>query len=459
MVCEPREPEVFVLLSKNKISPYLLVFLSFVALVFLGTALFALPFSHRDGQWGNFVNSLFLSASAVCVTGLSPYASLVQELTLFGQITLLVLISIGGLGFITVFTFVVTLSGRRIGIIDRYIIKEALNLSSMKGVINFVRKVIFITLIIEGLGVIPYLFVMVPRFGLWEGLFQSVFLSVSAFNNAGFDLLGSTSLQTYASDVVINVTTIVLVISGGIGFLVWIDLLSRRPARTWSAYTKVVLTMTGILIPFGMLTLMFTEMNQGNDLTWLQALFHSVTARTAGFSTIDMNRISLAGRLFLMILMFIGASPISTGGGIKTTTIFVIVVAIVSFIRGKKVHAFKRSFSNTTVIKAMSLTFIAAVLIFASIIAMERIESGNVSYPPGSFDASAFMFEAFSAFGTVGLSQGVTPYLADGSKIILTLLMLLGRTGPMTLFSIVSESMNQAETTHYSHIEATIPIG
>ncbi|MFA5235262.1 MAG: potassium transporter TrkG [Bacilli bacterium] len=447
------------MLTKRKVSPYLLVFLSFAALVFLGTALFALPFSHRDGQWGGFVDSLFLSVSAVCVTGLSPYASLIQEFTLFGQLALLVLISVGGLGFITVFTFVVTLSGRRIGIIDRYIIKEALNLSSMKGVINFVRKVIFITLIIEGVGTIPYLFVMVPRYGFWEGLFQSAFLAVSSFNNAGFDLLGSTSLQAYASNAIVNITTMVLIVSGGIGFLVWIDLLSRRPARTWSAYTKVVLTMTAILIPFGMVTLMFTEMNQSNDLTWLQALFHSVTARTAGFSTIDVNRISLAGRLFLMILMFIGASPISTGGGIKTTTIFIIVVAIVSFIRGKPVHAFKRSFSNTTVIKAMSLTFIAAVLVFISIIAIERIESVNGAYPPGMFDASAFMFEAFSAFGTVGLSQGVTPYLADGSKIILSLLMFLGRTGPMTLFSIVSESMNQTDNAHYSHIEATIPIG
>jgi len=250
-----------------------------------------------------------------------------------------------------------------------------------------------------------------------------------------------------------------LIVSGGLGFLVWFDILSKRSIRNWSAYTKVVLTMTAILIPFGAIALLATEWSQTSGLTIMQALFHSISARTAGFSTIDMNTISLAGRLFLMILMFIGANPISTGGGVKTTTIFIIVLAIISFIRGKKVHAFKRSFSDSTVIKAMALTFIAGVLVFMSIIIIERLESGNPNYTPGQFDASAFMFEAFSAFGTVGLSQGVTPFLTDGSKIILAMLMLLGRTGPMTMFAIVSESMNKADKMHFKYIEATIPIG
>lgn len=447
------------MITKFKISPYLLVFLSFVALILIGTLIFALPFSHRDGQWGNFINSLFLSTSAVCVTGLSPYASVVDELTLFGQIILMVLIALGGLGFITVFTFFVTLSGRRIGIIDRYIIKEALNLSSMKGVVSFVRKVIFITLIIEGIGIIPYMFVMVPRFGFWHGLFQSAFLAVSAFNNAGFDLLGSTSMQLYATNWIMNLTTMILIVAGGLGFLVWIDMLSKRPARNWTAYTKVVLTMTAILIPIGAIVLLLMEWQQSSGLTIMQAVFHSVSSRTAGFSTIDMNRLSLAARLFLMILMFIGANPISTGGGIKTTTAFIIVLAIVSFVRGKRVHAFKRSFSNTTVIKAMSLTFIAGILVLVAIIGIDRLEAAFGSYPQDLFDASAFMFEAFSAFGTVGLSQGVTPFLTDGSKIILAILMLFGRTGPMTMFAIVSESMNRADKSHFQYIEATIPIG
>ncbi len=447
------------MLNKFRISPYLLVFMSFLALILIGTFIFALPITHEDGQWHDFFNALFLSASAVCVTGLSPYASVIDELTRFGEIVLMVLISIGGLGFITVFTFIVTLSGRRIGIIDRYIIKEALNLSSMKGVINFVRKVIFITLIIEAVGIVPIMFVMVPRFGFWEGLFQSAFLSISAFNNAGFDLLGSTSLQAYSSNLILNITMMVLIVSGGLGFLVWVDILSGRPARNWTAYTKVVLTMMIILIPLGAFALYFTELNHTSDLTILQALFHSISARTAGFSTIDMNRISLSGRLFIMILMFIGANPISTGGGIKTTTAFIIALAIISYIRGKKVHAFKRSFSNTTVIKAMALTFIAGIIVFVSIILINHFEDINTAYPAGIFDASALMFEAFSAFGTVGFSQGVTPYLTNGSKIILALLMLLGRTGPMTLFAIVSESMNKADNTHFSYIEATIPIG
>jgi trk system potassium uptake protein len=445
--------------NKYRLSPYLIVFISFITLIFIGAFLFSLPISHKDGSWGEFVPSLFLSTSAVTVTGLTPYPSLINELTRFGQIVLLFLIAIGGLGLITIFTFLVTLSTHKIGIFNRYVIKEALNLSSMRGAIRFVRKIIFITLIIEAIFIIPFLIVFIPKFGWGEGIFQSIFMVVSTFNNAGFDLFGDSSVQIFNNNILINITMILLIIAGGLGFLVWTDILSKKKIRNWSAYTKIVLIMTIILTFLGTVGLLFSEFGKSSQLNIMEAMFHSVSSRTAGFTTVEMNDISIAGRLFLMLMMFIGANPISTGGGIKTTTAFIIFIAIYSFIRGKKVHAFKRSFSNSLIIKAMSLTFISGLFIFICIIAIDRIESFNPLFNNSVYDSSAFMFEAFSAFGTVGFSQGITANLTNASKIILSMLMLLGRIGPMTMIAIFSEKMNKVDYGNFEYIEATVPIG
>ncbi len=459
---------------KNR-SPYGLVLISFAAIILVGTVLLWLPWSNLpveamsggsnlaheatpwDFDWGTrLINSFFSATSAVCVTGLSPYASIAAQLTLFGKIVMMVLISLGGLGFISVFTFIVTAVGGHLGFIDRFIIKEALSLDSIHGIIRFVRKMLLITLTFEVFGALVYAAVFVPRFGWSDGILFSVFHSISAFNNAGFDLFGSTSFVAFANDPIININTMMLIIFGGLGFPVIIELLRFKRIRNLSVYTKIVLFTTAVLIVGGAIVLYGVEFGVSNLSIW-QALFTSVTARTAGFSTVDMNTISLAGRLIICVLMFIGASPLSTGGGIKTTTGFIVFLTIYSFIRGKHPHAFKRTFSNSTIVKATSLTAIALVAVLLGFVVIERLEINRVEL--AAYDSTAFVFEAFSAFCTVGLSQGVTPLLTVGSKIVLILLMFLGRVGPMTTIAMFSDAMTRENKKPFAYIEENLPIG
>jgi len=459
---------------KNR-SPYGLVLISFAAIILIGTVLLWLPWSNLPVEamsggsnlaseatpwnfdWGTrLINAFFSATSAVCVTGLSPYASIAAQLTLFGKIVMMVLISLGGLGFISVFTFVVTAVGGHLGFIDRYIIKEALSLDSIHGIIRFVRKMLLITLTFEVFGALIYATVFVPRFGWSEGILFSVFHSISAFNNAGFDLLGSTSFVAYANDPIININTMALIIFGGLGFPVIIELLRFKRIRNWSVYTKIVLFTTAVLVVGGAVILYGVEFGVSNLSVW-QALFASVTARTAGFSTVDMNTVSLAGRMIICVLMFIGASPLSTGGGIKTTTGFIVFLTIYSFISGKHPHAFKRTFSNSTIVKAFSLTAIALVAVLVGFVVIERLEVNRSEL--AAFDSTAYVFEAFSAFCTVGLSQGVTPLLTAGSKIVLILLMFLGRVGPMTTIAMFSDAMTRENKKPFAYIEENLPIG
>ncbi len=460
--------------KKNR-SPYGLVLVSFAAIILVGTVLLWLPWSNLptealsggsnlassatpwDFDWGlRLLNSFFSATSAVCVTGLSPYASIAAQLTLFGKIVMMVLISLGGLGFISVFTFVVTAVGGHLGFIDRFIIKEALSLDSIHGIIRFVRKMLLITLVFEIFGAFVYAFVFVPQFGWSQGILFSVFHSISAFNNAGFDLLGNTSFLAYASDPIININTMALIIFGGLGFPVIIELLKFKRMRNLSVYSKIVLFTTGVLIVAGAAVIYAVELGV-SDLSVWQALFTSVTARTAGFSTADMNSVSLAGRMIICVLMFIGASPLSTGGGIKTTTGFIVFLTIYSFISGKHPHAFKRTFSNSTIVKAFSLTAIALVAVLLGFIVIERLEVNRVEL--AAFDSTAYVFEAFSAFCTVGLSQGVTPLLTGGSKIVLILLMFLGRVGPMTAIAMFSDAITREDKKPFAYIEENLPIG
>ena len=461
--------------KKLHISPYVLVLASFATIILIGAILLWMPFSNQTAEnsalginlassatpwnfeWGKrFLDSLFNSTSAVCVTGLTPYPNISIQYTLTGKIVLMALISLGGLGFVSIFTFVLTSLGGHLGFLDRYVIKEALGVDSIHGIIRFVRKMLLITLCFEVGGALIYAIVFIPKFGFQQGVLFSIFHAISAFNNAGFDILGSTSFQAYAENPIINLNTMLLIVFGGLGFPVIIELLNSRRIHNWSVYTKIVLLATGTLIVGGAVGLLLTEIGMSHMSVW-QAFFTSVSARTAGFATADMNSVSLAGRILVMVLMFIGASPLSTGGGIKTTTGFVVFLTIYSFIRGKKVHAFKRSIANSTIIKAMSLTAIALVATLIGFTLVDRFETGRPIL--AAYDSTAYLFECFSAFGTVGFSQGVTPWLTVGSKIVLILLMFFGRVGPMTAIAIFSDAMNKEENKHFAYIEESLPIG
>lgn len=440
--------------------PYYTILFSFLVAIIIGGALLTLPISHRNGEWGSLVDSLFMATSALAVTGLSVYSDLGAEFTTFGQVIFMVLMLLGGLGIITIFTFFTIIIGKKIGIMERYMLKQALNLTTMEGALRFVQRVILIAFLFIFFGAFAYSFVMIPQFGWSEGIFQSFFLAISAFNNAGLDILGDSSLMSYQNSVLIQIVTMVLIISGGLGFLVWVELFKHKfRLNQLSTYAKVVLIMSPILIALGTFGLMITEFSQGSFFRFDLALFTSVSSRTAGLTILSIRDLTNASKYLIMVLMFIGANPISTGGGVKTTTTFIVFLSIWALISGKRVHAFKRTLSIESILKSMALVVISYVFVLFTVIVIEYIEQFNTTYPVGLQTGTSLLFEVVSAFGTVGFSEGVTPYLADTSKLILLMVMLLGRIGPIAAISVFSDKLSWTEQGDVQYMEANVPIG
>jgi trk system potassium uptake protein TrkH len=440
--------------------PYYTILLSFLVAIIVGAALLTLPISHRNGEWGSFVDSLFMATSALAVTGLSVYSNVGAEFTTFGQVLLMIMMLLGGLGIITIFTFFTIIIGKKIGIMERYMVKQALNLTTMEGALKFVQRVILIAFVFITVGAIAYSFVMVPQFGWGEGIFQSFFLAISAFNNAGLDILGDSSLISYQDNILIQIVTVILIISGGLGFLVWIELFKNNfRLSKLSTYTKVVLIMSLILIVLGTVGLMITEFSQGDFFRFDLAFFTSVSSRTAGLTILSIRDLTNASKFLIMVLMFIGANPISTGGGVKTTTTFIVFLSIWALISGKRVHAFQRTFSIESILKSMALVVISYVFVLLTVIVIEYVEQFNTGYPLGLQTGTSLLFEVVSAFGTVGFSEGITPYLTDASKIILLVVMLLGRIGPIAAISVFSDKLSWTEQGDVQYMEATVPIG
>ena len=454
--------------NKKNTSPYLLVILSFIGVILFGSVLLTLPFAHKDGQWGQYMDSLFIATSATCVTGLSTYANgLGGELTLFGQVVVMVMIQIGGLGFITIFTFFISLFQKKLQFKDRLFLSQAVNSNTIAGVSKFVKRVIFIVLITETLGFLLGLpvFLNVESYSTGEALWASAFTSISAFNNAGFDIFGAYSLIRIAENPIIyNLPTwayyylcsyiMILIILGGISFITIIDLvILRKKPKQWNSFVKIVLMTTGILLVSGFVIFTFTDVISGNINTF-EAAFQSVTLRTAGFANFDENNLSLAGKVISCLFMFIGGSPISTAGGIKTTTVFIIILCLVRFLQGKSITAFKREYTRTSILKAMSLVFLSLLTIVVGFILVASFEQGK---PLAT--SENIIFEVFSAFGTVGLSAGLTPALEVGSKITIIILMFFGRLGPITLFQIFQNDLDNEENIHFKRVEADVIIG
>lgn len=451
----------------KQISPYLLVILSFIGVILLGSFLLTLPFAHKNGNWGNYMDALFHATSATCVTGLSTYSlGIGGELTFFGQIVMLIMIQIGGLGFITILTFFVSLIQKKIQFKDRYMLAQAVNSTSIADVTKFVRRVIIIVATAEILGFALGLpvFLNVPGYSVPKAIWASVFTSISAFNNAGFDIFGGTSLIQGMGTIVDTMPQwayyymqgyiMILIVMGGLSFLTIIELtFQRKKAKQLSSFTRITLLMTGSLIIFGFGILMLTDGISGN-ITPYQALFQSVTTRTAGFASFDQSTLSPAGKTVSCVLMFIGGSPISTAGGIKTTTIFVLILCFIRFLQGRKISAFKREFTNSSIIKTMTLVFLSVVVLLVGYICIASFERGN-----DAATTDAVLYETFSAFGTVGLSENLTTTLSLGSKIVICLLMFFGRLGPITLFQIFQTNIDNEKNTHYREIPTDVIIG
>lgn len=408
----------------QKQPPARIIALGFALAILLGAALLKLPFSVRDGVTVTWVDALFTSTSAVCVTGLIAVDS-AESFTPFGQAVLLTLIQVGGLGVTSIGMGLALAAGRRISLRGRTLVREALNVDSLEGMIRLVRAVLLLTLCFEVGGILLSFPVFIQDFPPLHALWVSIFHSVAAFNNSGFDILGGLrNLIPYHDSVWLNLLTCALIIFGGIGFLVMMDVVRCRfRFRKFSLHTKVVLTTTLVLLAAGTVLLQLTD-----GVGWLTAFFHSVSARTAGFSTLAIGDLSDAGLFVLIILMFIGASPGSTGGGIKTTTFFVLMQEVWCIFSKRRPGAFHRRLPDGAMAKAATMALLGVIVVCTGTLALCILE------PQATF--VQLLFEDVSAFGTVGLSTGITPDLRDPSKFVLILTMYTGRVGAFTLLSI-----------------------
>ncbi len=402
---------------------------SFVANILIGTLLLMLPFSNRSGVPLPVLDALFTATSAGCVTGLAVVDTFTQ-FTFFGQLVILLLIQIGGLGFIAVSTLLMLILGSRIGLRDRLLIVETFSTLKVGGVVRLMRRVIRYTIIIELVGAAVLATVFIPQFGAVQGIWFSLFHSISAFCNAGFDLMGGGSLSAYATNPIVNITIMLLIVLGGLGFIVWEDVLDKRfHFRRFCLQSKIVLCATAVLIFGGALLFFITEQNHAfvgmtQPESIIASLFQSVTTRTAGFNTVDLNSFSTPGSVLSMLFMFIGAAPGSTGGGIKITTVVVIFFALLSFIKNREgVNLFSRRVPADTVERAFNAATIYAIIIFLSTMI---ISAQGISF-------ELVLYEVVSAIGTVGLSRGATAEYNNLSKFVTILLMFIGRVGSVSV--------------------------
>lgn len=408
----------------KKLSPGRIIALGFAATILIGSLLLMLPCSVKDGVHLRYIDSLYTSTSAVCVTGLIAVDA-GDTFTAFGQFILGSLIQIGGLGVTAVGAGVILAIGKRVNFRGRNLIKEAMNLDTGKGIVKFVRDIFIVTVIFELTGALLSFTVFVRDYSPLKAAGISLFHSVAAFNNSGFDILGNfQNLIPYRNNVLLNLVTCGLIFFGGIGFLVIREVWTKRFRwRKLSMHAKVVISVSIALIISGTVLLKLTE-----DVTWLGALFHSVSARTAGFSTYPLGQFSTAGLLVLTMLMFIGASPGSTGGGIKTSTFFTLLQGIKFSATNRSEKAFHYAVPRGAFRKAAVVTLLAASVVIVGTYLMIVMEP--------SIDLRDALFEVTSAFGTVGLSTGITPDLCDGSKILSILIMYIGRLGPLTVATL-----------------------
>jgi trk system potassium uptake protein TrkH len=397
--------------------------LGFFDLILIGAVLLTLPIAGQGGVRVRFFDALFTAASAACVTGLSVVET-GSTWSVFGKSVILALIQIGGLGVAALGVSVTLLAGRDLRLRDRQLLKEGWNVSGYGEVSGLLGRVLLITVCAEALGALLSWPIFARDFGAGRGLWMAVFHSVSSFNNAGFDILGDgASLMRYGDRAALNLITAFLIIAGGLGYLAILDLIRFPRHRRLSLQTKVVLLMTGLLLVLGTLLLRLAE-----PISWMGAFFHSVSARTAGFSTWDLAAFRPAGVMVMCLLMFVGASPGSTGGGMKTTTIFALFLSARSTATGRPAHVFRRRIPQETLNKAFIVTLMGAAFLLLAILLLCLLE------PAKSF--IALVFEAVSAFCTVGLSILPTPELGTAARVVLIVCMFVGRLGPLTIATL-----------------------
>lgn len=441
---------------KFKLNGVQILTIGFFMVIFIGGLILSLPISSANGEGTNLLDSLFTSTSSVCVTGLITVDTGTHWST-FGQIIIMSLIEIGGLGFMSFATIIAMIVGKKITLRERLLLQESFNTFSIQGLVKWVRYVLLFTVAVQIIGAIVLAIEFIPKFGFEKGLFFSIFHSISAFCNAGFDLFGNySSLTSYYDNSLIVLTIAALIIIGGLGFFVWNEILHYKKTRKLSVHSKIVLTITAILLIGGTIIFFMLEYNNANTLQpmslknkTLNAFFASVTPRTAGFNTIDLDGMTPASKFVTIILMFIGGSPGSTAGGLKTATFGILILTFISVIRGKEdVEAFGKRFTKELVYKAFTLAFIAISIVIVVTLILSITEKNE--------EFLNLLYESTSAFGTVGVTTGVTQRLSSVGKVIIMLTMYCGRVGPLTIAFAIARKRRKD---NYKYPEGKILIG
>ena len=436
--------------SRIKLTTSQFILIGFLAVIFVGSILLSMPISSADGKGIPYIDALFTATTSTCVTGLVTMPT-VSTFSTVGHIVILLLIQIGGLGIVAVLSGFMLMLNRRLGVADRLLIQDAFNLNTLSGLVRFVKKVFIGTAIIEGIGAILYMQVFIPQFGL-RGVWISVFNSVSAFCNAGIDIISENSLCDYALNPLVNFVTAALIVLGGLGYVVWWDVIRvlelkrRKKIKIWktlSLQSKIVFLATFSFLLIGTVGVFLFEFNNPEtfgDFTLPQKLmasfFQSVTTRTAGFATVPQENLTNASALLSVFLMFVGGSPVGTAGGVKTVTMIVIIATAISVVKNKNdVSLFGRRLSETAIRKALAVTSVSFAIALISTIALSAVT-----------DASALdiIYETVSATATVGLTRSLTPSLNNWGKLIIIATMYFGRVGPISLaFALRGKNKNE----------------
>ena len=457
--------------------------------VLIGSFLLSMPFVFRDNpnhEWchvGTYMDAFFTSLSAMSLTGVTTYPDgLVNTLNGVGQTIVLILVQIGGLGIVTILTFLFSIFRGKLQFKDRLMVSQAIAFNNFSEIVRFVRRLIIITAICEIVGFALGLPVFLQLFpdDLPRAFAYSIFHSISSFNNAGFDLFNSTnsligglfanSGQSIAGTnwlyYYFNIYNGVLSLLGGISFLVIIDAVfeNRNPKR-WKSFTKIIMVMTVGLILIGSFLLFITDgLKADNPMSVFQVVMQIINCRTAGYSVYPQSELSLPGRMICAVMMFIGGSPLSTAGGIKVTTVFIIMTSIISYFSGKRLAPFKRVFSDTIISKSMTTVFLVVTIIMVAFVAIGFFGiveiKGHTINPKLEEDLyGMYLFSVFSFFGNVGFYTGLEPFFSVGAKIVLCFLMLLGHLGPMTFFQLFQNNLDKKASVHYSFVEEDFLIG
>ncbi len=453
-----------VLNKKEKVnkqrSPFLILLAGFAILILIGTILLFLPISHKQGQTLSFIDSFFLSTSAVCVTGLvSSPLPLNEVLSPFGVFTLWALIEVGGLGFITLVTFAFSFAKKHVGISTNMLLKEAMNQNSYQGLMPLAKKIVVASFSLQIIGLI-FIFLSLTQEGYTvnDALYYSFFHTASSFNNAGFDIFGSASLIPLKDNPLFMTTTALLITFGGLGFVVIFEILKKKKYKRFNLHTKIVINTTLVILVMGTL---ITWLLDWRNMNFFDALLQVIFARTAGFYSVNLANLRNSTLIILMVIMFIGGSPTSIAGGVKTTTFYTIIHSITTFGRGKKhVIAHNREINQESILKsyvlvtaAFSLIAIVALIIFT----IEENMNSKLFLTHQNLFKEVF-FESVSAFATCGTSLGITASLSWPSKLVLIFLMYAGRLGPITFISLLNKG-DANEEEEIGYVEENIIIG